>query len=78
MQLKDAKEYFEQGFIVGFSSIRDPLVSGGYMLIVLTIGGGSSTLMTAKKEVKTFTSLDSVFSEVERIAGRCSEIVFKV
>lgn len=77
MQLKDAKYYFDHGFIAGFSAVRDPL-AGGFMVVVTTMAGKGETLMTAKKEVKTFATLDSVYSEIERITGRCSEIVFKI
>lgn len=72
MKLKEAKDYFEMGVVTGFSSVRDPMVLGGWLLVVEGKGGRSWTLHTALGAPKSYASLDTLMGEIENIAGRVS------
>lgn len=77
MQLKDAKAYFELGVITGFDAVRDPLQPSNWLLIISGKEERSWTLETQKKEEKSFSTLDSLVNEVERITGRVSSLKIK-
>ncbi|QBC45987.1 hypothetical protein [Iodobacter fluviatilis] len=67
MKIKQAKEYFELGVIVGFYAIRDPLKVGYWLLVIEGKEERSWTLQTAKNEAKSFASLDTLVGEIEEI-----------
>lgn len=74
MQIKKAKEYFELGAITGFHAVRDPVQPGNWILSITGKEHRDWTLQTAKNETKSFSSMDSLIKEVERIAGRVSSL----
>lgn len=74
MQIQQAKEYFELGVVTGFCAVRDPLVSGNWMLVVAGKEGNSWTLQTALGKVKSFASLDTLVKQVEGISGRVTSL----
>lgn len=77
MNIKQAKEYFEIGAITSFHILRDPMGSG-WLLVVETLAGKSSTLQTALNKDKVFSSLDTLHGEIESIAGRVSSFSVSV
>jgi hypothetical protein len=77
MDIAKAKEYFELGLITGFYSVRD-LEPGSWVLCIEGSDGRSWDLKTAKGQMKTFRSLDTLAGEIESISGRLSAIRFKV
>jgi hypothetical protein len=74
MQIKQAKEYFELDAITGFDAVRDPEAKKGWLLVVSGKDGRSWTLATALGAPKTYATLDSLASEIERISGRISSL----
>lgn len=72
MKIKNAKEYYELGVLTGFDAVRDPLASSAWILSISGKDGRSWTLETAKGDVKSFSSLDTLVGEVESITGRVS------
>lgn len=74
MKIKQAKEYFEDGMITGFCATRDPLVPGGWLLVMEGRNGKSWTFQTALGEDRSFSKLDTLVSQVEAIAGRVSSL----
>lgn len=78
MLIKQAKEYFELGVVVGFHAVRDPLAAGCWMLVVEGKEGRSWTVQTSLKVEKSYSSLDTLMHEVENIAGRVSSFSISV
>lgn len=76
MQIKQAKEYFELGVVVGFHAVRDPIAPGNWLMVVEGKQGNSWTLHTKLGKEKSFSSLDTLMGQIEDIAGRVSS--FKV
>lgn len=76
MQIKQAKEYFELGVVVGFYAVRDPLAPSNWMMVIEGKQGNSWTLQTKLGKAKSFSSLDTLMGQIEDIAGRVSS--FKV
>jgi len=76
MQIKQAKEYFELGVVVGFHAVRDPLASSNWLMVIEGKQGNSWTLQTKLGKEKSFSSLDTLMGQIEDIAGRVSS--FKV
>lgn len=74
MKIKDAREYYELGILRGFYAVRDPLVSGSWLLCIEGENERSWTLQTAKGGVKSFSSLDTLVGEIESITGRVSSL----
>jgi len=76
MDLSKAKDYFALGVVGGFSAHRVPM-GKGWHLVIAGRGARSGerwTLETARGELKVFSSLEALVSEVERIAGRVSSL----
>lgn len=76
MQIRQAKEYFELGVVVGFYAVRDPLEPGNWLMVIEGTQGNSWTLQTKLGKEKSFSSLDTLMGQIEDIAGRVSS--FKV
>jgi len=77
MNIKQVKQLFENGAITSFHVLHDPL-SPGWLLVFETITGNSHTLQTSLNKDKVFSSLDTLFGEIESIAGRVSSFEVKV
>lgn len=80
MKIKQAKEYFEDGVITGFDAVRDPLMPGAWLLVVIgsKTSGKSWTLETALGKQKSYANLDTLIGEIETIAGRVSSLHINV
>lgn len=74
MKLKQAKEYYEDGMITGFDAVRDPMVSGGWLLAISGKNGKSWTFQTALGEPRSFSKLDTLVGQIETITGRVSSL----
>jgi hypothetical protein len=73
MKIATAKEYYELNVLTGFDAVRDPL-SHGWLLSISGKEGRCWTLQTALGATKTYSTLDSVVVEVQRITGRVSSL----
>ena len=73
MKIKDAKEYYELGVLIGFDAVRDPMAPG-WLLVVSGREGRSWTLETALGGSKVYSTLDSLVVEIERITGRVTSL----
>lgn len=74
MQIKQAKEYFNDGMITGFDAVRDPLMTGGWLLVISGKNGKKWTFQTALGESRSFAKLDTLVGQVEAITGRVSSL----
>jgi len=74
MKIKQAKEYYDDGMITGFDAIRDPMVPGGWLLVIVGLNGKSWTLQNALGEPRSLAKLDTLVSQVEAITGRVSSL----
>ena len=74
MKIKQAKEYYEDGMITGFDAVRDPMVSGGWLLVISGKQGKSWTFQTALGEPRSFSRLDTLVGQVEAITGQVSSL----
>lgn len=74
MKIKQAKEYYEDGMITGFDAVRDPLMTGGWLLSISGKQGKSWTFETALGEPRSFSKLDTLVGQVEAITGRVSSL----
>lgn len=72
MELKQAKEYFGYGVIKSVCLVRDPLITGNWLICLVRSNGDSCGMTTAVKGEKTYSTLDSAMREIERITGRVS------
>jgi len=77
MKLKQAKEYFDDGVIAGFTAIRDPLAVDCWLLVIIAHSGRSWTLQTALGEDRSFSKLDTLVGQIELICGDVSSIEFR-
>jgi len=77
MNLKQAKEYFDDGVIAGFTAVRDPLAVDCWNLIIIAKSGRSWTFQTALGEVRAFSKLDTLVGQVELICGDVSSVELK-
>lgn len=73
MKLKEAKDYYELGVLTGFDAVRDPMTTG-WLLAISGKQGRSWTLETALGGDKSYATLDSLVTEIERITGRVSSL----
>ena len=78
MQVKQATEYFDLGVIERIYAMRDPLDRTKWILGFELHTGAAVELRTARGDVKTFSSLDTLAGEVETITGRLDGMTFKV
>lgn len=69
MKIDKAKDYFKIGEITKIRIDRAVLVDG-WIIVLCMRHETESILQTSLGKNKIFSSLDSVVSEVERIAGR--------
>lgn len=76
MKIKDVKDYFSHGFVKQVYVVRDVLTPGNWMLLIELNNGSSAELETALGEKRSFSSLDTVVSQMEKIFGRVT--TFKV
>lgn len=74
MKIKQAKEYYEDGMITGFDAVRDPMVQGGWLLVIVGKQGKSWTFQTALGEPRSFSRLDTLVGQVELITGQVSSL----
>jgi hypothetical protein len=74
MKIKQAKEYFEDGMITGFDAVRDPLMTGAWLLSISGKNGKCWTLQTALGEERSFSKIETLISQVEAITGRVSSL----
>lgn len=74
MKVKQAKEYFEDGMITGFDAVRDPLMTGGWLLVISGKHGKSWTFETALGEPRSFAKLDTLVGQVAAITGQVSSL----
>lgn len=74
MKIKQAKEYFDDGMITGFDAVRDPLMTGGWLLSISGKNGKCWTLQTALGDERSFAKIDTLISQVEAITGRVSSL----
>ena len=76
MKIKQAKEYFDDGMITGFSVIRDPLSDGerSWLLVIEGEKDRFWTFQTSLGKSRSFATLDAVARQVEAIAGRFSTL----
>lgn len=74
MEQKTAKDYFNLGVITGFSPLRAPMSQSWY-LVINGKEGKTWNLETARGDLKTFVTFDSVLCEVERITGNPAPVV---
>ena len=74
MKIKQAKEYYEDGMITGFDAVRDPMVSGCWLLVIVGHNGKSWTLQNAFGEPRSLAKLDTLVGQVEAITGRVSSL----
>jgi hypothetical protein len=73
MNIAKAKEYYELGLITRAGVVRDPIETGGWIVVLSDEEKGKSwELRTARGEVRSFKTLDAVISTVEEITGRVS------
>lgn len=78
MNLKQAKEYFEDGMITHFEAVPDPLTDGGWMLVLCGKNDRSWDFHTALGEVRIFSKVDTLVGQVESIAGPVSSMRISV
>lgn len=78
MQVRQAIEYFQLGVIASIYAMRDPLDRTKWILGFELSNGDGVELRTARGDVKTFSSLDTLAGEVETITGRLDGMTFKV
>lgn len=74
MKIKQAKDYYEDGVITGFDAVRDPMVPGGWLLVICGKQGKSWTFQTALGEPRSFSRLDTLVGQVEAITGQVSSL----
>ena len=74
MKIKQAKEYFEDGMITGFYAVRDPMVPGGWLLVIDGKNGKSWTFQTALGGPRSFSKLDTLIGQIESITGRVDSL----
>ena len=74
MKIKQAKEYFDDGMITGFDAVRDPLMTGGWLLSISGKNGKCWTLETALGDQRSFAKIDTLIAQVEAITGQVSSL----
>jgi hypothetical protein len=70
IEIGEAKKFFELGVITGFDLVRAPMQPGKWLLSMTGKELRSWTLCTKLRDVKIFSSLDTIVGQVEQIAGR--------
>lgn len=74
MKKKQAIEYFNDGMITGFDAVRDPMVSGCWLLVISGRNGKSWTYQTALGGPRSFSKIDTLIGEIEAVSGRVSSL----
>ena len=78
MKIWQAKEYFGDGMITGFTALRDPLVPDNWILQIHGRGGKTWLFETAINETRSFARLDTLVGTVADISGRVTSCVLHV
>lgn len=77
MKIKLAKDSFELGVITQINAIKNP-DSPGWLMQLEDKTGKQRTLQTARNQPKSFTTLDALVKDVERIGGSVSALPVKL
>lgn len=68
MELKIAKLYYIDQVLIGFHAVRDP-ENQGWLLCIEGTNDKSWTLQTALGKPKTYSTVESLLADVDRIRG---------
>lgn len=76
MQIGKAKDYFENGLIVGFTARRAEMMPGWHLTFNLRSGSFES-LETKLGQLRVFASLDTLVGVIESVGGKvdCLKVV---
>lgn len=78
MKIWQAKEYFADGMITGFTAIRDPLAPDFWNLQIHGRGGKTWIFQTALNENRSFAKIDTLVGTVADISGRVTSCTLHV